>query len=66
LPGWHAAAAWLNAYSPYVGPLAGRTGGRIGSDFSVFAGLIAGGVVYYVLAGRSVRAEGRATPAAAG
>jgi purine-cytosine permease-like protein len=63
--GMACAALWLNAYSPYVGPLASRTGGRIGSDFSVFAGLIAGGVVYYLLAGRSVRAEGTATPAAA-
>jgi cytosine/uracil/thiamine/allantoin permease len=59
------AALWLNAYSPYVGPLARHIGGRIGSDFSVFAGLIVGGVVYYLLAGRSVRADGSATPAAA-
>ena len=66
LAGMACAALWLNAYSPYVGPLAGRTGGRIGSDFSVFAGLIAGGVIYYLLAARSVRAEGTATPAAAG
>jgi nucleobase:cation symporter-1, NCS1 family len=63
--GMACAALWLNAYSPYVGPLASRIGGRIGSDFSVFAGLIAGGVVYYLLAARSVRAEGAATPAAA-
>jgi len=59
------AALWLNAYSPYVGALASRTGGRIGSDFSVFVGMIVGGVVYYFLARRSVRAEGSATPAAA-
>jgi purine-cytosine permease-like protein len=58
------AALWLNAYSPYVGPLASRTGGPIGSDFSVFVGLIVGGIVYYLLASRSVRAEGAATPAA--
>ena len=57
-------ALWLNAYSPYVGPLASRIGGPIGSDFSVFIGLIVGGVIYYLLAGRSVRAEGIATPAA--
>jgi NCS1 family nucleobase:cation symporter-1 len=63
--GMACAALWLNAYSPYVGPLSSRIGGRIGSDFSVFAGLIAGGVVYYLLAARSVRAEGAATPAAA-
>jgi nucleobase:cation symporter-1, NCS1 family len=66
LAGMACAALWLNAYSPYVGPIASRTGGRIGSDFSVFAGLIAGGVIYYLLTGRSVRAEGTATPAAAG
>lgn len=57
-------ALWLNAYSPYVGPLASRIGGPIGSDFSVFIGLIVGGVIYYLLAGHSVRAEGIATPAA--
>jgi nucleobase:cation symporter-1, NCS1 family len=57
------AALWLNAYSPYVGPLASRVGGPFGSDFSVFIGLIVGGVVYYLLAGRSVRAEGASLPA---
>ena len=57
------AALWLNAYSPYVGPLASRVGGPIGSDFSVFIGLIVGGAVYYVLAARSVRAEGAALAA---
>src|SRR5262249_2686486 len=57
-------ALWLNASSPARGPLARRVGGPIGSDFSVIIGLIVGGVVYYLLAGRSVRAEGNATPAA--
>jgi nucleobase:cation symporter-1, NCS1 family len=56
------AALWLNAYSPYVGPLASRNGGPLGSDFSVFLGLIVGGLVYGVLAGRKIRAEGAATP----
>jgi NCS1 family nucleobase:cation symporter-1 len=56
------AAFWLNAYSPYVGYFASRNGGAFGSDFSVFIGLIVGGVVYYLLAGRQVRAEGEATP----
>ncbi len=56
------AALWLNAYSPYVGPLASRIGGTIGSDFSVFIGLFVGAVVYFALASRSVRAEGEATP----
>lgn len=55
------AALWLNAYSPYVGPLASRIGGPFGSDFSVFIGLFVGGLVYYVLAARETRAEGKAT-----
>jgi nucleobase:cation symporter-1, NCS1 family len=59
------AAFWLNAYSPYVGPLASRVGGPFGSDFSVFIGLIVGGLIYYVLASRNVRAEGEATAAVA-
>jgi len=37
-----------------VGPLSSRTGG---SDMSFFMGLIVGGVVYWLLARRSVRAE---------
>jgi nucleobase:cation symporter-1, NCS1 family len=57
-----AAALWLNAYSPYVSPLSSRLGG---SDFSVFAGLIFGGVTYYLLARRKVRAEADATPESA-
>jgi purine-cytosine permease-like protein len=65
LLGMGAAALWLNAYSPYVGPLASRIGGPFGSDFSVFIGLIVGGVVYLALAGREVRAEGEATPVSA-
>jgi nucleobase:cation symporter-1, NCS1 family len=60
--GMVAAAFWLNAYSPYVGYFASRNGGPIGSDFSVFIGLFVGGVVYYLLASREVRAEGEATP----
>jgi nucleobase:cation symporter-1, NCS1 family len=60
--GMVAAAFWLNAYSPYVGPLASRIGGSLGSDFSVFIGLIVGGLVYWALAGRAVRAEGNLTP----
>ena len=34
----------------------------MGSDFSVFIGLFVGGLVYLVLAGRAVRAEGADTP----
>jgi purine-cytosine permease-like protein len=59
------AALWLNAYSPYVGYFASRHGGPFGSDFSVFLGLAVGGVVYWALAGRRVRAEGAATPVTA-
>jgi nucleobase:cation symporter-1, NCS1 family len=57
--GMVAAALWLNAYSPYVSPLSSRVGG---SDFSVFLGLFVGGVTYWLLARRSVRAEAEATP----
>jgi hypothetical protein len=57
-----AAALWLNAYSPYVGPLASWIGGPLGSDLSVFAGFIVGGGLYWLLASPTVRAEGRATP----
>lgn len=60
--GMIAAALWLNAFSEtelsFEGPLASRIGGSFGSDFSVFLGLIVGGVVYYLLAHRRVRAEG--------
>jgi purine-cytosine permease-like protein len=59
--GMVAAAMWLNAYSPYVGPLASRIGGSLGSDFSVFGGLLVGGAVYWLLARRTIRAEGDAT-----
>jgi cytosine/uracil/thiamine/allantoin permease len=58
--GMVAAALWLNAYSPYVSPLSSRVGD---SDFSVFMGLIVGGLVYWLLARKSVRAEAEATPA---
>ena len=52
--GMVAAALWLNAYSPYVSPLSSRIDG---SDFSIFMGLIFGGVTYYLLARKSVPAE---------
>jgi nucleobase:cation symporter-1, NCS1 family len=57
------AAFWLNAYPPYVSFFSSRNGGPLGSDFSVFIGLIVGGAVYYLLAARSVRAEAEATAA---
>jgi purine-cytosine permease-like protein len=54
---------WLNASSggtlSSIGPLSSRASG---SDFSVFIGLFVGGAVYYLLARRTVRAEGDATP----
>ena len=62
LLGMVVAALWLNAYSPYVGPLASRNGGPLGSDFSVFLGLAVGGIVYWLLARKEVEAEGAASP----
>jgi nucleobase:cation symporter-1, NCS1 family len=56
--GMVAAAFWLNAYSPYVSPLSSRVSG---SDFSVFMGLFFGGLVYWLLARKRVRAEAAAT-----
>ncbi len=57
---------WLNAFNStalsYVGPLSSRNDG---SDFSVFIGLFVGGVIYWLLARGTVRAEGEATPAVA-
>jgi purine-cytosine permease-like protein len=64
--GMAAAALWLNAFSTtalsYEGPLASRFGGSFGSDFSVFLGLIVGGLVYWLLAARTVKAEGEESP----
>jgi nucleobase:cation symporter-1, NCS1 family len=62
--GMVAAALWLNAYSPYVSPLSNHVDG---SDFSVFMGLFFGGVTYWLLARKSVRAEAaQSAPAEAG
>lgn len=55
LAGMAAAALWIDT-SVFVGPLA-QAGNGI--DLSVPAGLLVGGVVYYLLARRSVAAEGR-------
>ena len=67
LVGGAAAYLWLNASSGGVlasaGPLSSRSDG---SDFSVLIGLIVGGAIYYLLARKTVRAEGEATPAVAG
>jgi purine-cytosine permease-like protein len=62
LIGMVCAALWLNAYPPFVGPLASRLGGTLGSDFSVFTGMLSAAFSYYLLAGRSVRADGDSTP----
>jgi hypothetical protein len=48
-----ASCLWIDA-SAFVGPLSSRTGG---SDLSFFMGLLVGGLVYYLLARRSVQAE---------
>jgi purine-cytosine permease-like protein len=62
IAGGVAAYLWLNASSggtlASIGPLSSRTGG---SDFSVFIGLLVGGLIYWVLASRAVRAESQAT-----
>lgn len=52
--GMLASAMWINSPA-FVGPLSSRADG---SDFSVFMGLGFGALVYFVLARRSVPAEG--------
>jgi NCS1 family nucleobase:cation symporter-1 len=61
--GMVAAFMWLNAYSPYVSLLSRHVNG---SDLSVFMGLFFGGITYWLLARRTVQAEGEATPEPAG
>ena len=58
LAGMAASCLWIDS-SAFVGPLSSRTSG---SDFSFFTGLVVGGLVYFLLARRSVRAETAATP----
>ena len=58
--GMLAAASWLDT-TVWKGPLSTATNG---ADFSVFMGALFGGGVYYLLARRSVRAEGDETPSA--
>ena len=57
--GMVASCLWIDS-SAFVGPFSSRTSG---SDFSFFTGLLVGGLVYFLLARRSVRAETAATPA---
>src|SRR5450432_2641626 len=54
--GMLAAAAWLNAYSPYVSALSRHFGD---SDLSVFTGMTAAAFTYWLLARRSVPAEAK-------
>jgi nucleobase:cation symporter-1, NCS1 family len=58
---------WLNASSggtlASTGPLSSRADG---SDFSVFIGLFVGGLIYYLLARKTVTKEGELTPVPAG
>jgi purine-cytosine permease-like protein len=61
LAGMVASCLWIDS-SAFVGPLSSRTSG---SDFSFFTGLLVGGLVYFLLARRSVRAEIAAAPAMA-
>ena len=57
--GMAAAASFLNAYPFWESPLTKSSGG---ADFSVFMGAIVGGVLYWLLARRSVAAESEQTP----
>ncbi len=51
--GMVASCLWIDS-GAFVGPLSSRTSG---SDFSFFMGLVFGGLAYWLLARRSVRAE---------
>jgi NCS1 family nucleobase:cation symporter-1 len=57
--GMAAATSWLNAYPAWTSPLTNHTGG---ADFSVFMGALFGGVIYFVLARKGVRAEAAVAP----
>ncbi|HET9073531.1 MAG TPA: cytosine permease [Solirubrobacteraceae bacterium] len=60
LVGMAATASWLNAYPAWTSPLSTHTGG---ADLSVFMGALFGGVLYWLLARRSVPAEAARAPA---
>jgi NCS1 family nucleobase:cation symporter-1 len=53
ITGMVASCCWIDS-GAFVGPLSSRTSG---SDFSFFMGLLVGGLAYWLLARRSVRAE---------
>jgi NCS1 family nucleobase:cation symporter-1 len=57
--GMAAAASFLSAYPFWTSPLTNASGG---ADFSVFMGALFGGVSYWLLARKSVAAEGEAAP----
>jgi NCS1 family nucleobase:cation symporter-1 len=57
--GMAAAASFLSAYPFWTSPLTNASGG---ADFSVFMGALFGGVSYFLLARKSVAAEGEAAP----
>lgn len=56
LVGMVASGLWINSMA-FVGPWSKATAG---SDFSVFTGLIAAGVVYWLMARRSIANENAA------
>jgi NCS1 family nucleobase:cation symporter-1 len=60
--GMAAAASFLSAYPFWTSPLTNASGG---ADFSVFMGALFGGVSYFLLARKSVAAEGEAAPSLA-
>jgi NCS1 family nucleobase:cation symporter-1 len=57
--GMAASASFLSAYPFWTSPLTNASGG---ADFSVFMGALFGGVSYFLLARKGVRAEGEAAP----
>ncbi len=63
--GMIAALLWINAsfaVPSFVGPLSNAFAGLKGSDFSWILGIVVGAVVYWALAGRTVRSEATTTP----
>src|SRR5579859_1556233 len=58
--GMVAALFWINAYTAfpsYVGPISNHFPGLHGGDFSWAIGIVVGALLYWLLAGRSVRRE---------
>ena len=59
LAGMAASCLWIDS-TAFVGPLSSRTSG---SDFSFFTGLLVGGLVYFLLGRRAVKADVAPSPA---